>query len=132
MHLSVGQVAGDRAANLVFLPKGAAVVDIATHGYPETSRWTIRTVRDLPFQWLGYVPVLEQRHKLLAITEAGPGYQGLTPDQQTAVRLSQCPAEGLQLQCHEMWWFGSQVEVVMPQLDEAVSTALTMIGQAAL
>ena len=48
MHLSVGQVAGDRAANLVFLPKGAAVVDIATHGYPETSTWTIRQSGTFP------------------------------------------------------------------------------------
>ena len=126
------QVAGDRAANLVFLPKGAAVVDIATQKYSETSTWTIRVVRDLPFLWLGYVPLLEQRHKLLAITENGPNYRGLTADQQTAIRLSQCPSEELAIKCHEMWWYGSQIEVVVPQLDDAVSTALTMIGQAAL
>ncbi|KAK9832161.1 hypothetical protein WJX74_001017 [Apatococcus lobatus] len=126
------QAAGDRAANLVFLPKGAAVVDIATRTYSEASTWTIRMVRDLPFLWLGYVPVLDQRHKLLSITENGPNFQQLTPDQRTGVQLSQCPLAEMQLQCHEMWWFGSQVEVVQPLLEEAVSTGLTMIGQAAL
>ena len=126
------QAAGDRAANLVFLPKGAAVVDIATRSYSQASTWTIRMVRDLPFLWLGYVPVLDQRHKLLTITENGPSFQGLTPDQRTGVQLSQCPLPELELQCHEMWWFGAQVEVVQPLLEEAVSTGLTMIGQAAL
>ena len=116
-------------ANLIFLPRGAIVIDVMQKGFYARISWTMRQVRDYKNLQLSYIPLAEQASHLLPVSLESPKYQDLSSKEREQVARAECPRPEYSDDCSFWWWYGSSVIVDGFQAEQAVWMAMHQVGR---
>ncbi|KAK9832314.1 hypothetical protein WJX74_005958 [Apatococcus lobatus] len=127
-HMAVAiQVGGNDHGSWIFMPHGAAVVELLREGANTQMQSSIRMAQDLSFMGLIYEPVAEQPSHVASAATATWEYQNLTALEKQAFQRGDCPRESHELWC-EKWRGHSSLQVRIPDLQTAVHLALKKVG----